>query len=138
MGYADLFSRDISTQTKIWLGDDIFREVVEKVNHVTFGRRDHLFAADIVNLPWPQLRSLIDSASPGLRNKLLEHGIVYFHLVLMVYEKNDPMLIEKLQRFRFSKHLGDTLATTLKYLFVTHGCLLIRCYFRKGFIWHCV
>ena len=79
---------------------------MQKVNELTFSRRDDLSAADILKLPWPQLRSLIDVASPSLKRQLLEHGIVYFYVAMLVYEKNDPVLIEKLLRFRFTRHLG--------------------------------
>ena len=83
------------------------------------GRTDDLSAADVVKLPWPQLRSLIDAASPGLRKKLLEHGLVYFHVAIRGYEKNVPMLIEKLRRFRFTRHLGK-MTTSILLLFVSH------------------
>ena len=86
---------------------------MQKVNDLTFSRRDDLSAADIVKLPWPQLRSLIDVVSPGLKSQLLEHGLVYFHVAMLVCEKNDPMLIEKLLRFRFTRHLGKNNSSML-------------------------
>ena len=61
---------------------------------------------DILRLSTANLKTLIQSATKSCRDALYICGVFYFHTACMVFDRNDPVLIEIFQRYHFSRHIG--------------------------------
>ena len=70
--------------------------------------RSSFAAADIIYLSSELLISFLKhSAHPDLREKLLDNGVLYFHLLWKLCEKGDNVHLEKVLQYSFRKHLGN-------------------------------
>ena len=89
-------------ETKTWLGPELYRECVNRYNEVTNGMRTEISAFDVIGLSGNQMLEFIFKPSnsaklPLLKSKLFVHGVIFFHLILIV---------DNLRCLQFERHLG--------------------------------
>ena len=86
----------------------MFSQMLDHFSRRSRQERSTFAALDIVCLSSELLVNFLKStATPDfVRKKLLESGVLYFHLVWKLCEKEDMAGLEKLMQFHFQKHLG--------------------------------
>jgi len=109
-----------SQQTKRWLGTTEVESVIgllghlNRIENLSYVTTKFTFtASDIILQPSELLIKFIRSEklSDALRKKLLDSGVIYFHIVGQLCDQNDMDRLMKLLRFEYNSHLGISLCT---------------------------
>ena len=114
-------------QTKQWLGITEVESVIgllghlnriENLSYVT--TKSTFTARDIILQPSELLIKFIRSEklSDALRKKLLDSGVIYFHIIGQLCDQNDMDRLTKLLRFEYNSHLGIALCTIFCFFYL--------------------
>ena len=98
-------------QTKQWLGDATCDSVVDILHQLnrSFVTTASVFSSrDIISQPSKLLITFIRSErlSAASRKTLLDAGVIFYHAVAQLYDKNDIDGLTNLLRFEYKSYLG--------------------------------